>query len=130
MQRADAPRLPDHSSTVVVVGAGPTGLLSAAELQRRDVDDLLIDAHVAPLGWDRATVVHERSIEVFESLGPVDRLLDHAVKVRGARLRSDPRTVGDVDLGLTGSRYGFDLGVSEDVVESVLTQFLPDQAAG
>ena len=127
MQRADSPRSPERNSTVLVVGAGPTGLLLAAELRRRDVDCLLIDAHTAPLGWDRATVVHERSIEVFESLGLVDRVLDQAVKVRGARLRSDARTVGELDLGLAGSRYGFDLGVSEDVVESVLTQFLEEQ---
>jgi 2-polyprenyl-6-methoxyphenol hydroxylase-like FAD-dependent oxidoreductase len=53
-------------------------MLVAAELRRRDVDCLLIDAHDAPLGWDRATVVHERSIEVFESLGLVDRFLDQA----------------------------------------------------
>jgi 2-polyprenyl-6-methoxyphenol hydroxylase-like FAD-dependent oxidoreductase len=31
-----------------------------------------------------------------------------------------------VDLGSAGSRYGFDLGLSEEVVESVLTQHLED----
>jgi 2-polyprenyl-6-methoxyphenol hydroxylase-like FAD-dependent oxidoreductase len=127
MQRATAPRRPERGSAVLVVGAGPTGLLLAAELRRRRIDCLLIDAHDAPLGWDRATVVHERSIEIFESLGLLDRLLDRAVKVRGARLRSDAGTVGELDLSLAGSRYGFDLGVSEDVVESVLTQFLREQ---
>lgn len=55
---------------VLVVGAGPTGLLLAAELQRRGVPCHLIDARPAPLHWDRATVVHPRSLEVFESLGP------------------------------------------------------------
>ena len=54
---------------MLVVGAGPTGLLLAAELERRDVECLLIDALDAPRGWDRATVVHERSLEIFEALG-------------------------------------------------------------
>jgi 2-polyprenyl-6-methoxyphenol hydroxylase-like FAD-dependent oxidoreductase len=98
---------------VLVVGAGPTGLLLATELVRREVDCLLIDAHDAPLGWDRATVVHERSIEIFEALGVADRLIGQSVKVRGAQLRSDGSALGVVDLGSAGSRYGFDLGLSE-----------------
>lgn len=68
---------------MLVVGAGPTGLLLAAELARRDVDCLLIDAHDAPLDWDRATVVHTRSIEIFEPLGLADRILDQAVRGSG-----------------------------------------------
>ena len=39
---------------VLVVGAGPTGLLLAAELERRGVSCLLIDEADAPRGWDRA----------------------------------------------------------------------------
>ncbi len=109
-----------------MVGAGPTGLLLAAELTRRHVDCLLIDARDAPLGWDRATVIHARTIEVFEALGLADRLLDAGVKVRGARLRSNGQTLGRLDLALADSRYGFDLGLSEDVTESILTRHLED----
>lgn len=59
--------------SVLVVGAGPTGLLLAAELQRRGVPCHVIDALPAPLHWDRATVIHPRSLQIFESLGVVDR---------------------------------------------------------
>ena len=59
----------DQNPQVLVVGAGPTGLLLAAELERREVSCLLIDALDAPQGWDRATVIHERSLEIFEALG-------------------------------------------------------------
>jgi 2-polyprenyl-6-methoxyphenol hydroxylase-like FAD-dependent oxidoreductase len=57
------------SRPVLVVGAGPTGLLLAAELQRRDVPIHLIDALPAPLHWDRATLIHPRSLQILESLG-------------------------------------------------------------
>src|SRR6516225_8749650 len=72
---------------VLVVGAGPTGLLLASELHRRRVECRVIDAHPAPLHWDRATVVHPRSLEVFESLGILEPLLAAGVKQRMARLR-------------------------------------------
>jgi 2-polyprenyl-6-methoxyphenol hydroxylase-like FAD-dependent oxidoreductase len=109
---------------VLVVGAGPTGLLLAAELERRGVPCLLIDALDAPRGWDRATVVHERSLQILEALGIVDGVLDVGVRTRASRILSDGALLGEVDLALTGSRYGFQVGVSEEVTESVLTAHL------
>ena len=111
----------DLSPQVLVVGAGPTGLLLASELVRRAVSCLLIDALDAPRGWDRATVVHERSLEIFEALGVAERFLTEGVRTRGARIHSDGEVLAEPDLDLTGSRYGFQVGVSEEVTESVLT---------
>lgn len=105
MPEASAP-----SPQVLVVGAGPTGLLLAAELERRGVPCVLIDALDAPQGWDRATVVHERSLEIFEALGIADRLLSEGVKTRGARFHSDGEILAELSLD-TGSRYAFSSGL-------------------
>jgi 2-polyprenyl-6-methoxyphenol hydroxylase-like FAD-dependent oxidoreductase len=113
--------------TVLVVGAGPTGLLLASELNRRGVDCRVIDSHPAPLHWDRATVVHPRSLEVFESLGLYEPLLAAGVKQRVARLHSGGRVLGEIDLSNCGSRYGFNIGISEEVTESILTEYLHKQ---
>ena len=109
---------------VLIVGAGPTGLLLAAELCRRDVGCLLVDEHSAPLSWDRATVVHPRSLEVFESLGILEPLLAQGVKQRVARLHSVGSVLGEIDLSICGSRYGFNIGISEEVTESILAEYL------
>jgi len=111
-------------TTVLVVGAGPTGLLAAAELKRRGVDCLLIDAHDQAMGWDRATVVHPRSLEIFESLGIVDRLLTSGVRQKGARIHAGGELLGEIDLRLSGSRYPFNIGISEEVTEAILTDYL------
>lgn len=113
--------------TVLVVGAGPTGLLLASELHRRGVECLLIDAHDSPMGWDRATVVHPRSLEIFESLGIVEPLLKQGVKQRRAVLHADGAVLGEIDLSLCGSRYPFNIGISEEVTESILTDYLTRQ---
>lgn len=114
-------------SSVLVVGAGPTGLLLAAELRRRGVECRVVDANPGPLHWDRATVVHPRSLEVFESLRIVEPLLAAGVKQRVVRIHSAGRVLGEIDLAKCGSRYGFNIGISEEVTEAILTEYLERQ---
>ena len=109
---------------MLVVGAGPTGLLLAAELSRRDVPCLLIDAIDAPLGWDRATVVHARSMEIFEALGLAHHFLERGARTRAARFRSGGEVLGELNFAEADGRYSFDIGISEEVTESVLTNYL------
>jgi 2-polyprenyl-6-methoxyphenol hydroxylase-like FAD-dependent oxidoreductase len=113
---------------VLVVGAGPTGLTLAAELRRRGVDCLLIDALEGPQQWDRATVVHPRSLEVFEALGFVDRVLAAGVPQRAARLHSAGEVVVELDFSLSGAAYPYNVGLSEEATERFLTEYL--EAAG
>ena len=100
------------SASVLVVGAGPTGLLLASELQRRGVRCHLIDARPEPLHWDRATVVHLRSLEIFESLGLAERFLEAGCRHRTIKIHSGGKVLGTMDLSNCGSIYGFNLGVS------------------
>jgi 2-polyprenyl-6-methoxyphenol hydroxylase-like FAD-dependent oxidoreductase len=118
------PKRVRRDPAVLVVGAGPTGLLLASELQRRGVPCHLVDSRPAALHWDRATVVHPRSLEVFESLGIVDRFLDAGCRQRTIKIHSGGQVLGTMDLSTCGSRYGFNLGVSEEVTESLLTDYL------
>ncbi|BDZ38016.1 FAD-dependent oxidoreductase [Microbacterium suwonense] len=64
-------------ATVLVVGAGPTGLTLACELARKGVPFRLIDAGAGPQIGSRGKGVQPRTLEVFEDLGIVDRVLSH-----------------------------------------------------
>jgi 2-polyprenyl-6-methoxyphenol hydroxylase-like FAD-dependent oxidoreductase len=109
---------------VLIVGAGPTGLLLAGELARRGMSVKLIDAQPGPLPWDRATVIHPRSLELFESLGLIDRFLEAGTKQRRIKVYSAGALLGTLDLSECGSAYGFNVGLSEEVTESILTDYL------
>lgn len=123
--RASVNGLPSSpGDPVLVVGAGPTGLLLASELCRRGVPCHIIDARPAPLHWDRATVIHPRSLQIFEALGIVDQLLDAGCRQRVIKVFSDGAMLGQIDLSTSGSIYGFNLGLSEEVTEFVLTEYL------
>jgi 2-polyprenyl-6-methoxyphenol hydroxylase-like FAD-dependent oxidoreductase len=114
-------------TSVLVVGAGPTGLLLASELQRRGVPCHVIDARPGPNHWDRATLVHPRSLQIFESLGLVQKLLDVGCRQRVIKIHSGGKELGTIDLSTCGSVYGFSVGVSEEVTESILTDYLRQQ---
>ncbi|MGC2402907.1 MAG: FAD-dependent monooxygenase [Acidobacteriaceae bacterium] len=118
-------KVPDNP--VLVVGAGPTGLLLASELHRRNVPCLLIEAHSEVMHWDRATVVHPRSLQIFEAIGMIDELLKVGCKQRVIKAYSDGSQLGEIDLSTSGSIYGYNIGVSEEVTERVLTDYLHRQ---
>jgi 2-polyprenyl-6-methoxyphenol hydroxylase-like FAD-dependent oxidoreductase len=109
---------------VVVVGAGPTGLLLTAELERRGVPCHLIDARSEPLHWDRATVVHPRALQIFEAMGLAGRFLAAGCRQRAVKLHSNGRLLGTMDLSSCGSIYESNVGLSEEVTESILTDHL------
>jgi 2-polyprenyl-6-methoxyphenol hydroxylase-like FAD-dependent oxidoreductase len=116
-----------EETVVLVVGAGPTGLLLASELNRRGVQCHLIDAQSAPLHWDRATVVHPRSLQIFESLGLAEKFLAAGCRQRVIKIHSNGELLGTMDLSSCGSNYGFNIGLSEEVTESILTGYLHQQ---
>ena len=61
--------------TVLIVGAGPTGLTLACELARSGISFRLIEAAPGPQPGSRGKGVQPRTLEVFDDLGVVDRVL-------------------------------------------------------
>jgi len=63
------------TTDVLICGAGAAGLTLAIELARRGVAFRLIDAASEPFRGSRGKGIQPRSLEVFEDLGVVDRLV-------------------------------------------------------
>ena len=64
-----------NALTVLIVGAGPTGLTLACELARRGVSFRLIEAAPGPQPGARGKGIQPRTLEVFADLGIVDRVI-------------------------------------------------------
>jgi 2-polyprenyl-6-methoxyphenol hydroxylase-like FAD-dependent oxidoreductase len=64
-----------NALTVLIVGAGPTGLTLACELARSGVSFRLIEAAPGPQPGSRGKGVQPRTLEVFGDLGIVDRVV-------------------------------------------------------
>ena len=64
-----------ETTDVLICGAGAAGLTLAIDLARRGVDFQLIDAAAQPFHGSRGKGVQPRTLEVFEDLGVVDRMV-------------------------------------------------------
>ena len=67
---------------VIVIGAGPVGLLCALELARRKVPVLVLETEPSTTLDLRAGTFHPPTLEMLQPEGVADGLLDTGIKVR------------------------------------------------
>ena len=60
---------------VLVVGAGPTGLVAASESLRRGLSVRIIERRASRGTFSKALVVHARTLEVFDTMGVAQSIL-------------------------------------------------------
>ena len=71
------------TTDVLIAGAGPVGLLLAAELSRNGVGVLLIDRMLERTFFCKALGVTPRTLEIFDSLGIAHDAIDAGIWMHG-----------------------------------------------
>src|SRR5688572_13153876 len=112
---------------VLVVGAGPTGLMLANQLVRRGVRVRIVDRHAGPSLQTRALGVQARTLEIYAKLGIADRAIELGKRGNGAHLWSQGRQIGAVSLGQAGAAatpYPYILVLGQDDNERLMGEKL------
>lgn len=113
----------ESTTEVLIVGAGPTGLVLACDLRRRQVPTLLIDRAEAPSTESRALALQAMSLEALDNLGVVEAFLEKGVIVTGVRSYNRGRLHHSFRLETTprlDAPYPYLLIVEQHVTESIL----------
>jgi 2-polyprenyl-6-methoxyphenol hydroxylase-like FAD-dependent oxidoreductase len=105
---------------VLVVGAGPTGLVLAAELLARGIRTRIIDKGDGVALQTRAIGIHARTLEVFDMMGLAKRFVERGQVVRHLRFYSEGRCLASLEFARCGSRFGFLLDLPQDQTERLL----------
>lgn len=112
---------------VLVVGAGPVGLVLAADLVRQGIQLRVVDASTADSLQSRAIVMWPRTLELLRRLGVVERLCDLGHRLDSVSFYSDGRRLGAVDIcRLPDTPYPFALTIPQNSTEHVLRDRLVD----
>ncbi|MFD2261251.1 FAD-dependent monooxygenase [Lacibacterium aquatile] len=112
---------------ILIVGAGPSGLVLALNLARQGVAFRIVDKGEGPGATSRALAVHARTLEFYRQLGIADRIVEAGILLDHFDLRVKGRKVAMAPLGAMGqgiSPYPFILGLPQDVHEQILIETL------
>src|ERR1700730_3372721 len=115
---------PTPNPDVLVVGAGPVGLVAGAELARRGVRVRVIDKLAQPTDQSRAIAVHARSLDMFDRMGIVDEMVSTGIKATAMQLYAGHRKLFRVPLGGVDSAFPFTLTTAQTETERVLSEHL------
>jgi 2-polyprenyl-6-methoxyphenol hydroxylase-like FAD-dependent oxidoreductase len=111
-------------AAVVVVGAGPVGLLAACELARRKVTVRVVDMLAVPTTQSRAIAVHARSLEMFDRLGLAGELLASGVKATRMEMYAGGERLTRVEFDHVDSAFPFTVVTAQTETERILTRRL------
>ena len=95
--------LPTTDTDVLVVGAGPTGLMAGVVLARRGVPAVVIDRKAGPTRESRALAVQARTMEIYDQLGLADDVLADAYSAMRLQIGAGDRgfDIDRIQLGAT-----------------------------
>jgi len=113
----------DDLLDVLIVGAGPTGLVLALELVLRGVRVRIIDKAAGPGTASRAMAVHARTLEFYRRLQLADEVISRGIRVGRVHLRErrvEAARIEIADFGKGLSPYPFVLSFPQDEHEKVL----------
>ena len=109
-----------NETQVLVVGAGPTGLVLAAELLSRGIRTRIIDKGDGVALQSRAIGIHARTLEVLDMMGLAETFIDIGQAVHHLRFYSQGRRLARLDFARCGSRFGVLLDLPQDQTERLL----------
>ncbi|HWC65790.1 MAG TPA: FAD-dependent monooxygenase, partial [Thermoanaerobaculia bacterium] len=118
-------------ASVLIVGAGPTGLVLALWLTKLGVRVRIVDAAAGPGTTSRALAVQARTLEFYGQAGLADAVVEAGRKVENLSFWVEGRRKSRMSIGRIGedlSPYSFALVYPQDAHERLLIERL--EAAG
>lgn len=120
-----------HDTTeVLIVGAGPTGLMMACQLAVHQVSFRIIDKNSSSSQNSGALIVQARTLEIFEQMGiATEAIKEGIVAERIDILYSGEKIAGTSikDIGRNLSQFPFLLMLEQSKTEKLLLKFLEDR---
>lgn len=109
---------------VLIIGAGPTGLMMACELARHGVSFRIIEKKSEPTLSSNATWIQARTIEIFDHIGIADHFIKSSNLCRAINLYIDGKSFVKIPLNHIDSIYPFILILPQSETERLLNQHL------
>lgn len=105
---------------VLIVGAGPVGLLLAATLGARGVRTLVVEERSSPPIHSMAIGITPPSLRIMSRLGLDEEFISQGVRIDTARVHEDGEYLGEVSFSRLPSAYQFILSLPQAMTLKLL----------
>lgn len=113
---------------VLIVGAGPSGLMLACLLHDHDINFIILDKATDVKRSSGALVIHASSIELFHQLGIIDSVLSMATRVNtiSFSLKHNPEKKHSVNISSLSGKYNYPsiILLEQYKLEGILREYL------
>jgi 2-polyprenyl-6-methoxyphenol hydroxylase-like FAD-dependent oxidoreductase len=116
-----------HKTDVLVVGAGPTGLVTALALVEQGVEVEVIEEEWRPAGHSYALALHPSALEVLDGLGLAGAASEKGRRLEALTLLDGQKVQTTLPVADAGAPFPFVLALPQDVLERLLGQRLADK---
>ncbi|WP_155060244.1 FAD-dependent oxidoreductase [Streptomyces blattellae] len=99
----------NETTRVLVVGAGPVGMVCALALNRRGIPVTVLESEPAPVQDQRAATIHPSTLEMLDDLGITEKIRAHSLLSSTYRFHDRPTgdVVAEFDLGRLKDEFRF-----------------------
>jgi 2-polyprenyl-6-methoxyphenol hydroxylase-like FAD-dependent oxidoreductase len=117
---------PETETDVLIVGAGPTGLVLATLLQRAGIDHVIVDKLAEGQNTSRAAVLHAHTLDVLECIDAPRLMKPLGLTLRDFSIRDRDRRLLRLPFDDLPSAHSYLLMIPQDQTERVLEGLLAD----
>ncbi|NMH29191.1 FAD-dependent monooxygenase [Flavobacterium silvaticum] len=119
-------------TSVIIIGAGPTGLMLAAQLQRYGIDFMLLDRNPGTSPLSKAMIVHARSLEILDQMELAQKAIQLGRPAHHITMLARGKARGSIDLEGSGnglSKFPFALILEQSKTENLLADHIRQKGA-
>jgi 2-polyprenyl-6-methoxyphenol hydroxylase-like FAD-dependent oxidoreductase len=116
-----------HDPEVLVVGAGPVGLVAALFLHRHGVDVDVIDMGARTTQHSYALAIHPRTLRILDEAGLAEKLIAAGRKLTKVAYYTGRERRAEVDYSSLASDHPYLLVVRQSTLESAVAEALRAQ---
>lgn len=117
----------DPDYPVIIVGAGPVGLVLANLLGRRGIRVLLVDRRIDPPTHSMAIGITPPSLQILQRLGLDQEFVGRGIPIRIAKVFENGRPLGTVDFSRIVANHDYILSLPQATTIRILTHALDEQ---
>ncbi|NVO11835.1 MAG: FAD-dependent monooxygenase [Bacteroidales bacterium] len=117
------------NTKVLIVGAGPSGLMMACQLARLGVSFRIIEKKEHPTTYSGALIVQARTLEIFDQMGIAEKAIQEGIEAHKINIifnGKNPLALNLKDIGKGLTKFPNLLMLEQSKTEQLLIDFIHD----